>query len=222
MKKPFVHSHSALELFELCPKKFYEEKIAKSVPFVESEQVKWGLDVHKALELAVKDKAPLDKRYEMYQEIVDRVSSVQATAYTELKLGVNRDFQCCDFFDSTCYVRGIADLVLDYGDKIAALDWKTGKQKHGSRQLTLMALLLFARFPDVQEIYTAYVWLQSGKLTPESYKREQIEELWELFIQPMKELEWCLENNVWHPRENFLCRNWCGVLDCMYNGRRGK
>lgn len=220
MKKPLVHSFSSLDLFELCPLKFYHEKVAKDIKFVETEQVKWGNEVHKALELAVAQDRPLDKRFEQYQKIVDGISGVPAVKHTELKLAVNKDMQTCEFFGSGVYIRGVGDLVLEYPDKLTAIDWKTGKQKHASKQLALMALLLFAKFPHIETIHTAFVWLQTSRTTKEVFTRDSVPSIWALFEQTIKEVEWCYENDKWPARENFLCKGWCEVYDCIYNGRK--
>jgi hypothetical protein len=222
MTKPFVHSWSSLESYQLCPLKFYKEKISKEIKFEETEAIMWGNACHRELELAIKERRSLGKRFEMYQSIVDKVLSLRGTPHTELKLGVDRELNACGFFDSDCYVRGVGDLVLDYGHKIAALDWKTGKKKAGSKQLALMALLCFAKFPEAQEISTAFVWLQGGSITSEIYTRDQIADLWEPFLQGFAEIEFSIERNVWARRENFLCKSYCQVFDCMFNGRGGK
>jgi hypothetical protein len=218
--KPIVYSFSFLDSFELCPLKTYKEKIEKSVPFTESEQTKWGNEVHKAIELAISRGAELPPRFAGYKKVVDRVLGLQGTPKAELALGMRKDFSACGFFDSDVFVRGKADLVLEYPTRLAALDWKTGKQKNGSRQLALMAILLFALYPGIDEIFTAFVWLQTNKITSEVFKRHQIADLWEGFAQTISEVEWCVENNKWPARENFLCKSWCGVFDCVYNGRR--
>jgi hypothetical protein len=220
LSKPLIYSFSFLDSFELCPLKTYHEKILKSVPFVESEQVKWGNEVHKAIEVAIRDKKELPERFAGYKKIVDRILGAQGTPKAELSLGMRKDFAPCGFFDSGVFVRGKADLVLEYPTRLAALDWKTGRQKNGSKQLALMAILLFALYPSIDEIFTAFVWLQTNKITSETYKRTQIAELWEGFAQTIGEVEWCVENDIWPARENFLCKNWCGVLDCMYNGKK--
>lgn len=219
MSKPWVHSFSAMELFELCGLKFKHEKIIKDIPFEETEQVKWGNDIHKMLERVVKEGVPLEQRYEMFQYVVDSITKMKGEKRAELKLGLNRDFQACDFFASDVYIRGVADIVIDCGTKLFAGDYKSGKKKSGSKQLALMALMLFARFPKAQEIYTAFIWLQGKSISSEIYRRDQIPELWDLFLETIKNIEWAIANDTFHAQENFLCRSWCRVFSCMYNGR---
>jgi hypothetical protein len=219
VSKAFVHSFSAIELFELCGLKFQHEKILKTVPFVETEQVKWGNDCHKALEIAVKNRQPLESRYAMFQGVVDSITKIAGTIHTELKMGLNREYRATGFFDSDVYIRGVADVVIDCGARLFAGDYKSGRKKAGSKQLAMMALMLFAKFPDAQEIYTAFIWLQNRSISSEVYKREQIPELWELFLETMANIEWAIANNTFHASENFLCKNYCGVHSCLYNGR---
>ena len=51
-------SYSSLTNFETCPRQFKLLKIDKVVPFKETEAIRHGNEVHKALELRLKDKTP--------------------------------------------------------------------------------------------------------------------------------------------------------------------
>ena len=50
MNKQVAWSHSALNTFTTCPKKYWHEKIKKDVPFTESDASRYGKEVHKAFE----------------------------------------------------------------------------------------------------------------------------------------------------------------------------
>jgi len=42
---------------------------------------------------------------------------------------------------------------------------------------------------------------------------------WLHWLDATDSLETCLEKNVWNPRPNFTCKNFCAVTDCLHNGR---
>ena len=219
-KKPLVHSHSALELYELCPKKFYHERIAKDFPFKENEQTKWGNEVHKQLEKAIKEGRSLDQRFTMYQDVVESIMKLKGLRYAEMKLGLNRHGEYTDFFAPDVYYRGVGDIVVDFGKRLFAGDWKTGKKKSGGLDMERMALLLFARLPNAEEIFTAFVWLQGKRsITSAVYTRESIPEIWNRIVEKTTDLEWAYANDKWVARENFLCRAWCEVTSCVFNGK---
>ncbi len=223
MKKPWVHAYSHLEKHELCPKKCYHESVAKDIPFKETEVTIWGNEGHRAMQFAVGEGRPLPERFKMYQHFADRLRLTKGTKYCELMLGITKDLQACGFFDANVYARGKGDLVIDQGSRVKYIDYKFGKKKSGGRDIDFMAILLFARFPEAQLIDGAFAWCSTNpiSLTTKTFTREQLPELWGSFKDDIANFEWSLENNQWNARENFLCKNWCGVFNCVFNGRKG-
>ena len=58
-------------------------------------------------------------------------------------------------------------------------DWKTGGTiKPEYEQLALSAQLVFAHYPDVDQVATAYIWLGHDDETEEIYKRDGMLPLW--------------------------------------------
>src|SRR5580692_7562438 len=55
-----VYSYTNLNCYEnVCPYQFYERYIKKTVPFVETGDMKWGTAVHEAMELRISANKPL-------------------------------------------------------------------------------------------------------------------------------------------------------------------
>jgi len=220
MTKPLVHSQSGLESFELCPKKFQGQYITKEYPYKEDAKAMWGKDVHKALEKNTLYGQPLEERFKDLQWIVDKNNALPGTKYAERRMGITRDLQPCGFFDEGVYFRGQGDFFADNGRKVLVEDYKTGKKKSGGLDLERMALLTFAHFPDCEEVLTAFIWLQvKGSFTPATYKRSQMQEIMDKIVESGTTVEWALENNRFPAKENFLCRNYCPIESCVYNGR---
>jgi uncharacterized protein Usg len=217
----YVHSHSGLELFELCPRKFEGQYITRSYPYKEDEKAMWGKDCHKALEKNTLYGQPLGERFKDQQWIVDKFSKLPGTKQAETRFGIRKDLSPCDFFDKDVYYRGQGDYIANNGRKVFCADYKSGKKKTGGLDLERMALLIFSHFPDCEEVLTAFIWLQTKDFTPATYTRAQVPEIWERLLESATTVEWAQTNNRFPARENFLCRSYCPVVECVFNGRRG-
>lgn len=221
--KPLIFSWSFLESYDICPHKCYHQYVLKDTPWVETEQNKWGNEVHSELERCARLKYLPEGRFAVLSYIACAFLSATGELRPEVKLGIDRELKACDFYDNdNVWIRGNnADLIIDYGDWALVWDYKTGKKKH-SKQLALTALMVFAKFPRLQKLICSYIWVQdkATNLKPEKeiYTRDQIPELWERFLPLLKEIEYCYEKDIWYKRQNGLCKNWCSVVGCEYNG----
>lgn len=217
----YVHSHSGLELFELCPRKFEGQYITKAYPYKEDEKAMWGKDAHKALEKNTLYGQPLGERFKELQWVADKTNALPGKHLAETRFGIRKDLSPCDFFDKDVYYRGQGDFIADCGKRVLCLDYKTGKKKNGGLDLERMALLIFCHFPEAEEVLTAFIWLANrGSFSPARYTRADVPEIWERLLESATTVEWAQQNNRFPARENFLCRAWCPVTDCVFNGRR--
>jgi len=66
-------SHSALKDYEGCPKRYQEIKVLKNFPFTETEATRYGNEVHKALELYIRDNTPVPAAYAQFVPVVDEL-----------------------------------------------------------------------------------------------------------------------------------------------------
>jgi PD-(D/E)XK nuclease superfamily len=216
MKKMPPWSPSSLSKNETCPRQYYHLKVAKDVKESETEVQRWGIDVHEALEKSVKNGEPLGDRFKDYEWVKQIIEKVPGTKAAELELAIKRDRTPCKFHDEDCWTRCVLDLVI-VNDRVGFIgDYKTGKKKNGSRQLLQNALVLFASVPQLETIFTAYIWLQTKEITKAVYKRDNVDRLWEMFYSPVQDLEFSYENNVWPAKPSGLCRGWCPVKQCEH------
>ncbi len=215
-------SYSSLSAYETCPKQYYETKILKKWKQPDSEQIKWGNEVHKALEQKGIDGTELPERMQHYNPIVRKFFDPKlGTAYVEHKVAITVDHKPCEFDSDGAWARGIIDRLVIKGHTALNIDWKTGKKKDSSRQLAMSTALVFANFPEIEKVTTAFVWLnepEGRRITKGVYWRSEYRMIWALFDKPLKELEWSEQNNAWPPKQSGLCRRWCPVLDCPFNG----
>lgn len=222
--KPIIFSWSLIEQYQTCPNKCLHQNVIRDIPWVETEENKWGNDVHRELERCARLRLLPEGRFAPLSYIAAAFLGATGELRPEVLLGIDRRLSPCDFYDPTVWCRGNnADLIIDYNDWAVVWDYKTGKKKSGSKQLMLTALMIFAKFPRLQKLVCSYIWLQAKTLKPvqEVYYRKDIPELWQHFLPIMKEIEYCNEKDIWYKRQNGLCRQWCPVTSCEYNGRYG-
>lgn len=215
-------SHTALTNFENCPKKFYHLRVAKDVTDTPGEAALWGQRVHTFLENRVRDGTPLPPELQEYESIVQKImpSDDNVEVLIEKQLAINRAFQPCAWDAEDVWCRGIVDFGLLKPGKALLLDWKTGKRKQDNDQLQLFALLGFAHYPHVNFISTGFIWLKESKIDVNHFDRKEIPTLWQTFLPRVSRMERAYENNEWPVKPSGLCRAWCPVISCQYNGKK--
>lgn len=220
---PLPWSYSSLEKFVNCPKQFYHVKVAKDVKDTIGEAAIWGDRVHKAFEAYLRDKGaiPLADEFRIYTDYLDRLLKIRGTMYIEHQLALDAKLRPCDW--DNAWVRGIADVLHIDGATARALDHKTGKTKAESRQLILMALLVFYHFPEVTRCKTGFMWLKTGEKTIRTYKREDIPDMWGKFLADLQQYKQAFSTDTWQARQSGLCNGWCPVEKCEHwKQRRNK
>lgn len=211
---PLPWSHSSLEKFVTCPRQFYHLKVVKDVADSKGEAAIWGDRVHKAFESYLKGSAQLDPEFERYRDYLDRLVAMPGTMYVEQQFALDRQLRPCDW--GKAWVRGIADILHIHHAKAWAGDHKTGKTKPASRQLVLMALLVFYHFPEVLTCKTGFMWLKTGERTTRTYKREDIPEMWGQFLSDLTQYKQAFATGTWQARQSGLCAGWCPVERCEH------
>jgi len=204
-------SYSSLTAYETCPKRYYLTRVSKEATEPQTEATIWGNAVHKALELRIKDKAPLPKGMEGYEPFCARIEKSKGQVFTETRFALTRNLTPTGWMAKDCWVRGIVDVGIDAGAKAAALDWKTGKPKEDSAQLMLFAAFLMHSRPYIESVSTGFIWLKEGKLTKNVYTREQLPEIWQEFMPRVQRLEYAYERSKWEAKPSGLCKSWCPV-----------
>ncbi len=213
-------SFSALKTFETCPRKYHAEKVEKLYPFEDTVHTIYGKKVHLACEEYIRDGKPLPKGMEQFQDALDALNKIPGDKHCELEMALTADRQPTEFKAKEVWVRGIADLVIVNGDKARIVDYKTGSAKYpDKKQLELMSLMLFEYFPEVQEVKAALAFLLHDVVVKAKYQRDDAEKLWKKWESRTDILDAAFEHDNWPPNPNGLCRKWCPVEHCEFNGR---
>lgn len=205
-------SFSALSAFETCPRQFYLTRVAKLVKEPESEALRWGNYVHKALEVRLKDGTPLPMTLAGYDRLCQKFEAAgKVTA--EHEACIDKSFKPAGWWDKTVWCRSKWDVLVQHagGKVISQWDWKSGSRKVGSDQLKLCAAIGFLLNPKVEEIRGGYVWLKEGKIDIEVYKRADAKVIWHEFLPRVRRLEIAHEEQKWPAKPSGLCRRHCAV-----------
>lgn len=218
--KPFSWSFSRLKSFETCPKKHYECDIQRNYK-EEGDYLKWGNEVHKALEVAIANGVALPPELQPYQKFVGSIRKANGIVEVEKQFALDADFRPCPYFGNNVWYRGKADVVIRQGQKAFAYDWKTGRVEKDSVQLMLMAQCIFSHYPEVQEIHTAFVWLKHLDNEPhyEVYSRVDIANAWIGLSHRVAQMQAAYETQSYPPKPSGLCRRHCPVVSCPFHGK---
>lgn len=214
-------SYSSLTAFEQCPRRYAVVRIYKQVPDPPNAASIHGNEVHKALELYVKEGAELPAKYAQYEPMVRKIAAAPGRVCAEQRFALTRDLKPTTFFADDCWVRGVLDVTVVNAPKAAVLDYKTGKPKNDIDQLKLFAGAVMAQEPAVDTVRTGYIWLAFNIMDTETYTRSQVEEIWSGFDVRVQRMENAIQYEEFPPKPSGLCRGYCPVPKriCEFSGR---
>ncbi len=212
MKLP-VLSHTFLDNFDNCPRKAWHLYVAKDLPREEaSPAMQAGIDAHAAFEQALKTKTPERAPDSV---VAGMVLASDAIKHYEWEVAIAETGTPVPFWSELAWFRGKVDVALIAPPDALILDWKTGKVREDPTELRRFALLLQARYPNVEAIGGAYVWLKDsigyGATHDLSNTRATLDSL--------RKLDTAVKappvDREWEPRPNPLC-GWCRVKTCEH------
>lgn len=126
-KYPFkAWSYSALTGYEDCPRRYFLTRVSKAVKEEESEAIRWGNFVHKALENRIRDKTPLPETIRRYEQYVSKLEKLPGVLEAEQKIALTENMEQVKFFDRNVWLRCVLDVSFtsEDGTKALVLDWK--------------------------------------------------------------------------------------------------
>jgi len=212
-------SHSSLKDFEGCARRYHEVKILKKYPFQETEQIKYGKELHKAAEDYVRDGTPIPEQFKFMVPIMEALMRKNGRKFPEHEMALTESLRPCDFNAEDMWVRGIADLLIIDGDHAFIIDYKTGGTKYPDpKQLRLMSLMTFAHYPEIKKVKAGLLFVAHNYFIPEEYKREDMDKSWGLFTGVLSRLDNSFDTNTWQPNPTPLCK-FCPVKSCEFNNR---
>jgi hypothetical protein len=221
--KPYTWSYSSLSLFQQCPKKYYHLRVAKDHKEPETDALMYGKQLHEAAEFYIGKDTPLPPQFAFIKDSLDLLKTLGEGGefLCEYRMGLTRDLKPCDFFDKDVWWRGVADLVIIKGDKAYMVDYKTGKSSRyaDTKQLEILSLALFKHKPNIKLVKGGLLFLVASDFVKVDYEGSQQSEPWVKWLNETKQLEAAYENDVWNPKPNFSCKQYCAVVNCLHNGK---
>lgn len=213
-------SHTSLTAFETCPRKYYHTRVAKDVADPPGEAALWGQRVHKALEERARDGKPLPDYLSNCEPVIVKILERDGKRLVEEQIALDKNLHPVTWFDKKAWCRGIIDIGIVNERNAVLADWKTGKRKPDNDQMKLFAAFSFAKFPWVEKITTAFVWLKENKIDKETFTREEHEgAIWQEVMPRVQRLEHAYEKASWPAKPSGLCKKWCPVRSCEFCGK---
>lgn len=214
-------SYSGLKQFTTCARQYHELKVLKNYPRQETEATIYGTLLHEQAELHVRDGRPLDPSFTFLQPAMDALMAMPGRKFTEYEMALTTDLRVCNFKSPDYWVRGIADLIVVDDDNLTArcFDYKSGSDKYPDvDQLTLMSLMIFKHFPHVREVKSGLLFVLKDTVTKHKVARDQEEKLWWRYRERVGKMGVAHATGVWNPTRSGLCRKYCPVTTCEFNG----
>jgi hypothetical protein len=227
MKIP-AWSYSSISLFKQCPYRYYRERVVKDIPrSPNTDAINYGLEVHKALEDYIKDNVPLPEKFKKYRPTIEQLNSLEGIKYTEHKMGIKFDLDTnglisCSYDDPEVWFRGICDLLIinTSAKRAYVIDYKTGKNAKyaDTTQLDLMAACVFLS-TEVTDIKGMLLYLVSNECIKTRYTAKNILDGFTTLGQTLSQRKAAYSSGIFNKNQSGLCKAYCPVLDCAFNGR---
>ena len=218
--KPIVWSFSSLKTFEQCPRKYYHTKIARDIVEPDTQATLYGKTAHTVAEEYIRDDTPIPPQFAYMQATLDVLKAIPGEKLCEVKLGLTKNLESCDFNAPNVWWHGIADLVVINPTQTIAysVDYKTSKSARYAdvKQLDLVACGLFAKFPTLQKVKSALLFTVSKEFVRADHYVDLVDEYIQKPAESVARIEAARENGVWNPKSSPLCK-FCAVKTCEFN-----
>jgi len=222
-------SWSRLKNFETCARRYHEIDILKNFKEKPSPELIYGNEMHDALRYRVSHNTPLPDGFAALEKWVEFItidsSDPNVGIQVELELCIGKDLKPRDYKDfKEGWFRCKIDFLKlkhfpDY-QLALAVDYKSGEPKPDIPQLGLMAQAVFAHYPKVRACKTLYIWTKVDDTTEENIYPRDMVDLWGALNPRFQRLEDAHRNGNFPPTKSGLCKAWCAVTTCEYNGKR--
>lgn len=219
-------SHSRLNDFQQCPRKFYLKYIEKAKNFQIDDSNKSihlvrGNNVHKALEnyvIARKNGIPPEElisknlpEVESTKPLIEKYISAFGidNVHPEKKVCISDEWRSLEWFSKQAFYRGIFDLICLSQKAALVGDYKTGKftdytPPSGFGQLELSAAIALSIY-DVEEVAVTYLYVDHKQQINKTYTQKDRIKLVEHFQDQHDKVN---EEKAFDPTKNKFCK-WC-------------
>jgi PD-(D/E)XK nuclease superfamily len=217
-------TYTLLNTLDTCQHRAFRQYILKDTPYAETDAIREGNRVHKALEERINKgiSLPEDLRAQCdaFCLMLDGIGDAKGvlpglTVQAEVRMGMLENGTGCDFFDRNVWGRGKADLIVRNDTTAMLYDWKTGKVREDPFELELQALLLKANHPSLQIIKGRFMWLRRAEVAGTAYDLSDTLRTAQKVRHALGIIEDCRAMGMWIKSPGPLC-GWCNVSDCEH------
>lgn len=215
-----TQSPTSLSTFLTCPRQYEAKYITKEVVFQDTPHTLFGSALHKAIEDRLMLGEPLPALLAPMEDLLARMSTLP-NMWAEKRLAADKAGRPTTFFDRVAYLRCIVDVLIDAGETVVCVDWKTGKKRDHQTQHNIIRSCAAANFPDAKEVVTIFVYLFTGQSDRQVWKvGDTADPAMAKTKMDLFDLALAHETGKFPTRKSGLCSKWCDVLSCEFNGRR--
>jgi len=227
-------SYSRLKTFRECPGKLWHTAVASKghpdrVEYFETAPMRAGKDVDAALTARIVSGTPLPAKYAQHEGIAEVILAQPGSKLGQVQLALDQALRPCGYKQwDTAWVRVIYDVVVINGVYVFIGDYKNGQMWIDEDQLRLFATVAFHVYPEVNVADTSYIWLAHGHLSPKTYYRADLPEMWQSFLPDVERMQVSFKTQHWpktpSPRACGYCEvnreGKCPVAAVKYKGSR--
>lgn len=96
----------------------------------------------------------------------------------------------------------------------------SGSNKYpDASQLELMALMIFKHFPHIRRVTGGLLFVLKNTVSKTKIERDAEDATWWKYRERVARIEQAHATGVWNPKSSGLCKKYCPVLTCSFNGR---
>lgn len=215
--RKFSWSYSALNDYKNCPSKYAHARFYCTLPFQETEALRWGNRVHKAAEMFLKGVPHKDIDALLpVEEYVTAMLRSGCRLTAELEITLTEQFKPTTWFAEDAWLRAKLDVVIEKGNgAVGIYDFKTGKNiRNDPTQLRLNAAALSIVRHDYQLFDGSFIWTAHKQVAKtNSITRKEIPSVWQEFLPAVEKMQKAWEDDNFPATPSGLCP-WCAVGNC--------
>jgi CRISPR/Cas system-associated exonuclease Cas4 (RecB family) len=199
------YSYSAIKLYEQCPLKY---KLTRIDHLVEpsGDAANRGKTIHAEIEAILK--GGLNLLSDDIKHLEEKLSNwIKVNGQSELPVGINDKWEPVDFDAEDVMFRGIIDLFIkEESGRATVLDFKTGKHRDYSDQVSVYSTVILSTMPDVDTVENVIEFIDLAKT--DKYKPITRSDLPRLQLQLKGRITAIEKDKIYAPNPSVLCK-WC-------------
>ena len=199
------YSYSAIKLYEQCPLKY---KLTRIDHLVEpsGDAANRGKTIHAEIEAILK--GGLNLLSDDIKHLEEKLSNwIKVNGQSELPVGINDKWEPVDFDAEDVMFRGIIDLFIkEESGRATVLDFKTGKHRDYSDQVSVYSTVILSTMPDVDTVENVIEFIDLAKT--DKYKPVTRSDLPRLQLQLKGRITAIEKDMIYAPNPSVLCK-WC-------------